>query len=44
MRNMNWLSIIGSVGIGIAAYNMMNGQGKQMQESISNLTNMGNQK
>ncbi|SFL41120.1 hypothetical protein SAMN04487943_101416 [Gracilibacillus orientalis] len=45
MRNIQWLSLLGSVGVGIAAYNMMNnqGQGNQMQELLSNVTNIGNQ-
>ncbi|MGN8646271.1 hypothetical protein ACTNEO_09805 [Gracilibacillus sp. HCP3S3_G5_1] len=49
MRNIQWLSILGSIGVGIAAYNMMNGQGQgqgqgqQIQKFLSNATNMGNQ-
>ncbi|WP_181397428.1 hypothetical protein [Gracilibacillus dipsosauri] len=45
MRNIQWLSVLGSIGIGIAAYNMMNGQGQggQMQKMLSNVTNMTNQ-
>ncbi|WP_208592452.1 hypothetical protein [Gracilibacillus suaedae] len=45
MRNIQWLSVLGSIGVGIAAYSMMNGrgQGQQVQRLLSNVTNMGNQ-
>ncbi|WP_194842185.1 hypothetical protein [Gracilibacillus salitolerans] len=45
MRNIQWLSVLGSIGVGIAAYNMMNGQGQgqQIQKFLSNATNIGNQ-
>ncbi|MDX8046729.1 hypothetical protein SH601_12120 [Gracilibacillus sp. S3-1-1] len=46
MRTIQWLSVLGSIGIGVAAYNMMNngqGQGKQIQKVLSNATNIGNQ-
>ncbi|GAB2560896.1 hypothetical protein [Gracilibacillus alcaliphilus] len=45
MRNIPWLSVLGSIGIGVAAFNMMNnqGQGGQMQKLLSNATNMTNQ-
>ncbi|ENH96738.1 hypothetical protein J416_09579 [Gracilibacillus halophilus YIM-C55.5] len=45
-NNIQWLPILGSIGIGVAAYTMMNngqGQGRQIQEFLSNATNMGNQ-
>ncbi len=45
VRNIQWLSVLGSIGVGIAAYSMMNGrgQGQQVQRLLSNVTNMGNQ-
>ncbi|SDJ10100.1 hypothetical protein [Salimicrobium halophilum] len=41
-NNTQWLSVLGSIGIGIAAYSMMNGRGDQMAKLPANLTNMGN--
>jgi hypothetical protein len=44
VRNIQWLSVLGSIGVGIAAYSMMNGRGQgQAQRLLSNVTNMGNQ-
>ncbi|UOQ46957.1 hypothetical protein MUN88_12745 [Gracilibacillus caseinilyticus] len=45
MRNIQWLPVLGSIGIGVAAYNMMNSQrqGRQIQKLITNATDMTNQ-
>ncbi|WP_221563556.1 hypothetical protein [Alkalihalobacillus sp. TS-13] len=41
-RNIQWLPIIASVGIGAAAYNMMSGkQAGQLQNMIPGMGNMG---
>ncbi|MCF6409344.1 hypothetical protein [Pseudalkalibacillus salsuginis] len=40
-RNVNWLPVIASVGIGAAAYSMMTGQAGQLQNVIPGLSNMG---
>ncbi|SEB07070.1 hypothetical protein SAMN05421743_11520 [Thalassobacillus cyri] len=42
-RNIQWLPIIASVGIGAATYSMMTGQGGQLQNMIPSLTNMAGQ-
>ncbi|WP_408010542.1 hypothetical protein ACJROX_09645 [Pseudalkalibacillus sp. A8] len=41
-RNIQWLPVIASVGIGAAAYSMMSGrQAGQLQNVIPGMTNMG---
>nr|WP_289038442.1 hypothetical protein [uncultured Allobacillus sp.] len=40
MRNVDWLPIVASIGIGAAAYSMMTGKGGQLQQMIPGVTNM----
>ncbi|RPF53441.1 hypothetical protein [Aquisalibacillus elongatus] len=43
MRNIQWLPMIASIGIGAAAYSMMTGRGGQLQSFLPMITNMMNQ-
>ncbi|WP_091773326.1 hypothetical protein [Piscibacillus halophilus] len=40
MRNVEWLPMIASIGIGVAAYSMMTGRGGQLQSFLPMITNM----
>ncbi|MBM7551309.1 hypothetical protein [Thalassobacillus pellis] len=43
-RNIRWLPMIASIGIGAATYSMMTGQGGQLQNMVSGMTNMAGRK
>ncbi|MBR7553937.1 hypothetical protein ACFFJI_04000 [Allobacillus sp. GCM10007491] len=40
MKNVDWLPIVASIGIGAAAYSMMTGRGGQLQQMIPGINNM----
>ncbi|MGM8215362.1 hypothetical protein ACLIA0_07270 [Bacillaceae bacterium W0354] len=40
MKNVEWLPIVASIGIGAATYSVMTGKGGQLQNLIPAITNM----
>ncbi|MGI8317202.1 hypothetical protein [Halobacillus mangrovi] len=42
-RNIQWLPIVASIGIGAATYSMMTGQGGQLQNVLPGLAKMSGQ-
>ncbi|MFZ0475354.1 MAG: hypothetical protein WAM18_07795 [Halobacillus sp.] len=42
-RNVQWWPLLGSIGIGFAAYSMMNGRGSRDKIGHSDLTTMDNE-
>lgn len=43
MKNIEWLPMMASIGIGAAAYSMMTGRGGQLQSFLPVIANMMNQ-
>ncbi|WP_173915827.1 hypothetical protein [Halobacillus sp. Marseille-Q1614] len=39
-RNIQWLPIIASIGIGAATYSMMTGQANQLPNMLQNVSNL----
>ncbi|WP_168927327.1 hypothetical protein [Halobacillus salinus] len=42
-KNIQWLPILASVGVGAATYSLMTGQGGQLQNALPGIAKMTNQ-